>query len=586
MLQPFSQIDKAFRDTLITTAEAQWFTNLALLYGLPYPASYPLASWRKALLACAFGPRGTPGCTHAVFDGIFDHAHEEFTISLDPTQPQRITFVEHTNPGTGESPLLGFIHRHVQRLVRIKFIPASALPVDETLLDHYPEDLPWVEKVFWTVGPAFNGTVLGPPQTDWPCSEAAPWLELAKFDTGQFTGAHWDSRELEIGSFVLAYATILAFRYREPTPGPILNALGYAIGTQPGDPCEVQLETDVSQFIIPGRYLIEPAGADVMGGAIPAALKPFQPPPGGHIMDEFNIAEDVPPPPDAGDIYGDGPHPIYLDAIAGMELTQLMGLLDPLLASGVKLTMVLREFSICDALVNLHSLLLSGSLQYVNFPNGDAADMSGRTDWAVSLWLKPLELNRLQGIYGNEDHWIRLQADNTIGVQVADAVPASLYVSGTTALEVDKWYHITLTSDGTTLNLYLDSVLEATTTWPGGGGALFASPETPKLGWDGINGFIGYLRGKIDEMTTWSEFLTLADVQELYNLGYPTNPKLHTQGVLEKLLSWYRFGDHPLDTAAYPGGKIRENVYGFDHAVPIHTTVNSIVHDAPAGIVI
>lgn len=109
MLQPISQIEAAFRDTLITKAEGTAFDRLARMWGWPRMGGITVAAWRKGLRSVALGPRGTPGAVHGAIDGALSGGVVTFTVDLAVANPDRITV-------TAGGP---FTADHVGRLVRV-----------------------------------------------------------------------------------------------------------------------------------------------------------------------------------------------------------------------------------------------------------------------------------------------------------------------------------------------------------------------------------------------------------------------------------------------------------------------------------
>jgi hypothetical protein len=327
MLQPLSQTEKLLRDTLITKSESWVFESLASLFGLPKPSNYSEAGWRKALRAIAYAPRGTLGATHDCLEGAFSESVEKYTVTLNPAHPQRVTFVTHTNPAPSTSAYTNWTCRHIQRLVKIKFLPESLeAQADASDLANYSEDIPWVEKIFWTKSAASFPTTT---------------IELAAVGTSYWNGADWSTGDDKINTWTTAYMEVLAFRYAEPTPAAIYDASGVPTAeTAYGFPCEFQIETDAEQFTSPSRYLLDPAGVDK------ATLTPNPPPYGGHIMDEFNLASATPAPPAAGDPLGIGPHPTYL-AAGETTAKEMASIIDDTLAAGVELSITVKSF--CEA---------------------------------------------------------------------------------------------------------------------------------------------------------------------------------------------------------------------------------------------
>lgn len=77
------------------------------------------------------------------------------------------------------------------------------------------------------------------------------------------------------------------------------------------------------------------------------------------------------------------------------------------------------------------------------------------------------------------------------------------------------WHFLTGTSDGTSVKLYIDGSLVATTAITGTPTTLYNSTADPLT----ISAPSSGLRGSVDEVTVWSKLLTATDISTLYSLG-------------------------------------------------------------------
>jgi len=93
--------------------------------------------------------------------------------------------------------------------------------------------------------------------------------------------------------------------------------------------------------------------------------------------------------------------------------------------------------------------------------------------------------------------------------------PNTKTVKATTAFSQNTWYHVAAVYNGTTINMYVNGVLENITAYSSG---IFNNKGTEaELGVQSDSH--DYLNGSIDELGIWNRTLTQAEITQLYNGG-------------------------------------------------------------------
>ncbi len=225
MLEYWSQVEEALRDTLVHKAEGPAFRALCRLYGFDKSPEISQRSWRKALHEIAYGRRGTFVTTRNALEGALRDFDEVFDLEVDTANPERL--VAQAGAGT-------FQAQHVNRLVRTPY------------------------GLHFTVSISGSGDYLGiaPLTTEyWNGTDA--WTFTG---TEQFTGR------------------MLPFLIYERNPGPTYD--GWDDRTYKGVSClvEVELLSDAITYA-PASYLQDPPGV-----ATPVDL-----PPQGHLLADSSV---------------------------------------------------------------------------------------------------------------------------------------------------------------------------------------------------------------------------------------------------------------------------------------------------------
>ena len=159
-----------------------------------------------------------------------------------------------------------------------------------------------------------------------------------------------------------------------------------------------------------------------------------------------------------------------------------------------------------------------GTSDKVTIPTGVSYDFA---EWSCSIWFKVDNLTGTKGLFshwyapGNRSNLIRLSASAVQWYSYTSAQIGGTFLTVSTA----TWYHVVCVYNGSTMRVYLDGTLDAT-----------SFSQTGNTGETGDNSaYIGnYFTtpsnenshdGLIDQVATWSRALTQDDVDDLYNSG-------------------------------------------------------------------
>ena len=194
---------------------------------------------------------------------------------------------------------------------------------------------------------------------------------------------------------------------------------------------------------------------------------------------------------------------------------------------------VLNAGATYGAAMASHGFSFDGSDDYVEIPN--APDLNPTTAITLEAW-----------IYRTADQYANapiLSKDNPSSTRqyllsVADTgkfrahvwrSPGGIaYFDGITPVQLNTWYHVAMTYDGTNLLLYVNGIADAGLA---ASGSIVTSTEPLRIGGSYSGGWGNYkFAGLIDEPTVYNRALTATEVSALYAAGSAVKCKVDTDG--------------------------------------------------------
>ncbi|MCF8334802.1 MAG: T9SS type A sorting domain-containing protein [Bacteroidales bacterium] len=162
----------------------------------------------------------------------------------------------------------------------------------------------------------------------------------------------------------------------------------------------------------------------------------------------------------------------------------------------------------------------------------------------LSFWFKTDDFDQHHSLFGqrydsNEEsgnwqmHWDE-QGNQHLRIYAYDSNGDGDEMLTNTAFETGKWYHVAVTSDGTTLKYSVNGELDSSHSWDiilGAGN----NDDGLYIGGSGENGSIESFNGTIDEVKIWDEVRTEAEIQEYICSGL--------SGTETNLIAYYTMSD-------------------------------------------
>ncbi|PIZ48155.1 hypothetical protein COY32_00475, partial [candidate division WWE3 bacterium CG_4_10_14_0_2_um_filter_41_14] len=164
------------------------------------------------------------------------------------------------------------------------------------------------------------------------------------------------------------------------------------------------------------------------------------------------------------------------------------------------------------------SLSFDGTNDYVSVPNQESIDISG--DITLSAWVKRDSGSREESIigkYGNtprDGYLLYITSADKASFTLATADTA-YGVASTTSISSGNWFYVTGVKHGTTARVYVNGVLENSTTV---GANLDTSTLSLLIG-DTSSGVNNKFDGSIDEVKIYPYALTTTEIKNLFNAG-------------------------------------------------------------------
>ena len=226
-----------------------------------------------------------------------------------------------------------------------------------------------------------------------------------------------------------------------------------------------------------------------------------------------------------------------------------------------------------------NALLFDGNNDYAAIENmyyeGSTYD-----ELTVETWLKTTDAgNQVIASFDRSEYWrVEINGSGAGNGRIGfDLLTSSGIIDfgSTTRVDDGEWHHVACVFDNGTLNIYIDGILDATTT----SGATFGSGLT-RYGFIGVgsessvyNGSTGpndYFNGEMDEFKIWNRALSQLEVR--------TNMAKHISGKSNGLEAYYKFDDISNDTIFDHNTQLINNAVMFNFG-----TGAEVISGAPIG---
>jgi hypothetical protein len=199
------------------------------------------------------------------------------------------------------------------------------------------------------------------------------------------------------------------------------------------------------------------------------------------------------------------------------------------------------------SLNNTYSVAFDGTDDYMN----TTLPVLGNTH-TLSAWFKTTASYGGAGSEGTLISYISNGGEDSVLAVFSNKVGWSDFVDdnqfGTSTVNDGNWHHGVAVVTATTQKIYVDGVLETTTTNAYSAGTSFSHFALGRR----ANAPQRFFNGNIDEVAIWNSELSATDVTAIYNGGRPVNLNANTNGYdnSSTLVAWWRMGDNDSGTGS------------------------------------
>ena len=223
-------------------------------------------------------------------------------------------------------------------------------------------------------------------------------------------------------------------------------------------------------------------------------------------------------------------------------------------------------------------------------------DFDYNTPFSISVWFRQDDLasawdRTIISKYGGTGLGGRLylqidDTDETVHFRMSRFIPdfEDLWVRSSVSVSDTDWHHFVVTYDGSSnangVFMYLDSIQIGKVILANTLAASISTTGSLLIGaLDAGAGALNHWRGWMDELSLWNKELSPGEVRGVYT-PYHCPADLADHSAYVDLISWWRFGDDPLDDDIADTGNLQDQKGG-NNGVPRLTEGDEFVNEVP-----
>ncbi len=218
---------------------------------------------------------------------------------------------------------------------------------------------------------------------------------------------------------------------------------------------------------------------------------------------------------------------------------------------------------------------------FIQAPNAEGNQING--DYSISFWYKPDEGYGSGNNFGNTNHIVSKWGSNDASFSIVidengylgygnfdysqGAGNRSKGITGPDPITINEWSHITVTTQGNEMKLYVNATLVADRI---DGVAPQLSAKQLDIGFE--SGQAGFIKGTLDELGIWKRALTADEIAMLYN-PYSTSKLSNRTMIVSDVYS--KEGVKLAHTISFDTLAFADSLVGFQFQLPLDASISA-----------